>query len=242
MLAALSAGPEPPEALARLARGRVRATQSELTQALDGVVGEHHRLLLRQMLAHLADLERRVAELDACIQGRLAPLAAAVARVQTIPGIKAVAAAAILAEIGTDMSPFPTDAHLASWAGLCPGNHESAGKRKSGRTRPGNRWLRAAMTEAAWATARTKSTALRAAYDRIARRRGRKRALLALAHRLLVVVYHVLNNGCTYTEFGAHYLDRRRHEAHTRYFLRRLRELGYEATLRPLDAPPPVAA
>jgi transposase len=183
-----------------------------------------------------------VAELDACIQGRFAPLAAAVARVQTIPGIKAVAAAAILAEIGTDMSPFPTDAHLASWAGLCPGNHESAGKRKSGRTRPENRWRRAAMTEAAWAAARTTSTALRAAYDRIARRRGRKRALLALAHRLLVVVDHVLNTGCTDTEFGAHYLDRRCHEAHTRYFFRRRRELGYEATLRPLDAPPPVAA
>src|SRR5262245_46193319 len=130
MLAALSAGPESPETLARLARGRVRATQSEVTQALDGVVGEHHRLLLRQMLAHLADLERRVAELDACIQGRFAPLAAAVARVQTIPGIKAVAAAAILAEIGTDMSPFPTDAHLASWAGLCPGNHQFPVRRR----------------------------------------------------------------------------------------------------------------
>jgi transposase len=98
------------------------------------------------------------------------------------------------------------------------------------------------MTEAAWAAARTKSTALRAAYDRIARRRGRQRALLALAHRLLVVVYHLLNDGCTYTEFEAHYLDRCRHEAHTRYFLGRLRELGYEAILRPLDAPPPVAA
>jgi transposase len=236
MLEALIAGESDPERLAGLARGALRKKHEALVQALDGRVLDHHRFLLHTLLGRVDQLERAIAELSEEIARRLQPYAAAVGLLRTIPGVKGRVAEVVLAEIGPDMARFVDARHLCSWAALCPGNHESAGKRRSGRTRHGNRWLRTALLQAAWAAIKVKDGYFGAQFRRIARRRGEKRAAIAVAHSILAVVYHVLARATAYRDLGAAHFDRLQPAQHARYHARRLAELGYHVTLEPIAA------
>jgi transposase len=189
--------------------------------------------MIGQQLAHLDFLEERIARLSAEIEERLRPFAEALAHLDQITGVGQPTAQVMLAEIGGDMSRFPTDRHLASWAGMCPGNRESGGKRQSGRTRKGSPWLRAALVEAAQAAGRSKDTYLAAQYHRLASRRGKKRAAVAVGHSILVTAYHLLKTNTTYQELGGAYFDERHHQALQRRLVRRLEGLGYNVTLEP---------
>jgi len=202
----------------------------EIIASLEGHrFGDHHRFLLRQSLAHMDFLESQICDLDAEILRKLQPYQQQFELLQTIPGIKADAAASILAEIGSDMSQFPTAAHLASWAGVCPGNNESAGKQRNGKARKGNAWLRGTLSQSAWAAANTKNSSYKSRYRRLAARRGKKRAVVALVHALLRTSYYVLRRATPYQELGANYLDERRREALIRYHTKRLHELSVSA-------------
>jgi transposase len=231
MLEALVAGTEDPQALAGLARGRLRAKRAALTDALLGRVGPHQRLLLGSQLRHVDFLDAEIGRLSEEIARRLDPFDAALQRLDTIPGLGRRAAERVLAELGPDLSRFPSAAHLASWAGLCPGNNESAGKRHSGRCRPGNAWLKAVLVEAAWGAVRSHDSYLAALYHRLAARRGAKRAIVAVAHAILVIIYHLLRDGTTYYELGGNYFDERDREATVRRSVRRIERLGYKVTL-----------
>jgi transposase len=200
MLRALIAGQEDPDALAELARGRLRGKIPTLKPALHGRVTAHHRFLLRMLLDQIAALEGLIAQFDAQIGVVLAPFAAAAQRLRTIPGVGQQTAEVIVAEIGADMTTFPSAGHLASWAGLCPGNDQSGGTRRSGRTTKGSQWLRTALVQAAWAASHTKETAFSATYHRWVKRLGKKRALVAVAHKILVVAYHLLKDREDYRE------------------------------------------
>jgi transposase len=236
MLEALVAGETDPDRLARLARGTLRKKHDALVEALEGQVQEHHRFLLRTLLAHVDHLGGAIAELGDEIARRLEPYADALDLLCTIAGVKRRVAEVVLAEVGPDMSRFADARHLSSWAALCPGNHESAGKRRSGRTRHGNRWLRTALLQAAWAATRVKGGYFGAQFRRIARRRGEKRAAVAVAHSLLTVIYYVLTRGVPYEERGADGFDRPQPERNARYHARRLAELGFHVTLEPVSA------
>jgi transposase len=236
MLTAILEGAADPAALAELAKGRLRAKLPALRQALDGRVKPHHRVLLGELLAHIEYLEEAISRLSTEIDRALVPFDEAVALLETIPGIGAVAAATIVSEIGVDMSRFPSAKHLASWAGVCPGNKQSGGKRLSGRTTKGNVWLRAMLGEIAWSAARTKGPYLHAQYHRLARRRGKPKAVMAVAHSLVVIIYHVLRDGHPYEELGADYFDRRDAARVERHHVHRLEQLGYTVTLTPKQA------
>jgi transposase len=236
MLEALIAGESDPEKLAELARKRLREKIPALQLALQGRVTDHHRFLLRMHLDHVTHLEDLIGRLSTRIEEALAPFAEAMERLQTIPGISQRVAETILAEIGRNMDQFPTDAHLASWAGMCSGNNESAGKRRSSRITKGNRWLKRILVQAAWAASHTKATYLAAQYRRLAKRRGRKRALVAVGHTLLVICYHVLKRQTTYAELGPDFLDRLEPERLTRQLVKRLEALGHKVTLEPGQA------
>ncbi len=231
MLDALVAGTEGAEALAALARGRLRAKRAALSEALDGDVGPAQRALLDSHLRHLDFLDTEIRRLSDEIAERLHPFEAALERLDTIPGVGRRAAERILVEIGADVRGFPTAGHLASWAGLCPGNHQSAGKRLSGRTRHGNTWLKAALVEAAWGAVHTRDSYLAALYHRLAARRGAKRAIVAVAHAILVIVYHLLRAGTAYRELGGNYFDERDRQGTVRRAVRRIERLGYRVTL-----------
>ncbi|HVK15493.1 MAG TPA: IS110 family transposase [Fimbriiglobus sp.] len=243
ILAAIVAGQADPGALAELARGRLRGKIPQLRQALRGRVTDHHRFLLRLLLEHLDHLDRLVAQLDARIELLTAPDAEALTLLTTIPGIKRHTAEVLLAEVGPNVDPFPTAGQFASWAGMCPGNNESAGKRRTGRTRRANRWLRQAVVQAGWAASHSKTTYLGARYRRVARRRGAKRALMAVGHTLLVIVYQVLRRREAYREIGANYYDRLQPERLARHLVHRLEQLGHTVTLeaRPTEKPQPQA-
>ncbi len=230
MLEAMIAGDEEPAALAALARGRMREKQAALEAALEGRMRSHQRFLLREQLRHIDDLDATIARLSEEIEERLRPFQDAAGRLMTIPGIGQRTAELILAEMGPDMSVFPTAGHLASWAGLCPGQDQSAGKRRSGRTRKGNSWLRTGLVEAAQAAGRTK-TYLGEQYHRIAARRGKRRAAVAVAHSLIVIVYHVLATERTFEDLGYRYLDERHRQRTTQRLVHRLSALGYRVTL-----------
>ncbi len=236
MLDAIVAGEEDPEVLAELARGRLRRKHAALVEALRGRVRDHHRILLRSLLAHVDHLDRAIAELSAEIGRRLEPYAAAVALLCSIAGVQQRVAEVVVAELGTDMGRFASARHLCSWAAVCPGNDESAGKRRSGRMRHGNRWLRAVLVQAAWAAIKVKDGYFGAQFRRIAKRRGEKRAIVAVAHSLLTVIYHVLNDGTVYEDLGGDYFDRKAPGRHVRYHLKRLAELGYAVTFAPVVA------
>ena len=231
MLEALIAGETDPAKLAELARKRLREKLPELQLALQGRVTDHHRFLLRMHLDHVAHLEELIARLGARIEEKMAPFAQAQQRLETIPGVSQRVAETVVAEIGVDMKQFPSAGHLASWAGMCSGNNESAGKRRSGRITKGDRWLKRILVQAAWAASHTKGTYLAAQYRRLSKRRGRKRALVAVGHTLLVIVYHVLKRGTTYAELGADFLDRLEPERLTRQLVKRLESLGHKVTL-----------
>lgn len=225
MLEAIMAGETDPHRLADRAKRKLRQKLAELEQARRGRVQRHYRLLLRERLDHVDYLDRAIARVSAMIEERTRPFATALARLCSIAGVKQRTAEVLLAEIGADMGRFPSARHLCSWAALCPGNHESAGKRRSGQTRRGHRWLRAALVQAAWAAIRVSGGYFGAQFRRIARR-GEKRAAVAVAHSLLTVVYHVLKNGVFYQELGAAYFDRLEPDKLARYPVRRLADLG----------------
>lgn len=233
MLAALVAGEEDAAALADLALGQLRHKRPELARALAGRVGPHQRFLLARQLAHLDFLDAAIAQVSAEIAERLRPFAAEQARLETIPGVGRRTAETLLAEVGPDVSRFPTAGHLASWAGMCPGNDESAGKRRSGATRKGRPALRAALVEAARAASRSKGTYLSAQYRRLAGRRGSKRAAVAVGHSILVSAYHLLRDGEDYRELGSGYFDARDQHAVERRLVCRLEALGHKVTLEP---------
>jgi transposase len=231
MIQALLEGEQDPQVLAGLARGRLRAKVAELTQALEGQVRPHHRFLLRQWTGLLATLERQITEVEEEIERHMPPFEWAAALLEKMPGIDRTAACALLAEIGADMSRFASARHLASWAGLCPGNNTSAGKSRSGKSHRGNRWIKGVMTEIAWAAARTKNSYPAALYRRLAAHRGKKRALVAVANALLQVVWHLLTHRKSYLDLGGDYFDRLNHQRLTQSLVRRLERLGHSVTL-----------
>ena len=245
MIQAMVAGETDANVLSELAQKQLRAKIPELRLALQGHLTDHHRFMLRFYMEQLQRLDHATTELSERIETTMAeadrahagetdiiPFAEAVNLVMSIPGIDRRTAQNEIAEIGTDMGQFPDRGHLASWTGICPGNNESAGRRKSGTTPKGNRWLRRALSQAAAGAARTKNSYLKARYGRLARRRGKKRALIAVAHTLLVVTYHVLRERKPYFELGPGYLDQRNPERLTRYLVRRLESLGHKVTLQ----------
>ncbi|HLW01948.1 MAG TPA: IS110 family transposase [Ktedonobacterales bacterium] len=233
MLAALTGGEQDAETLAELARGRLRAKLPQLRTALEGRMQPHQRFLLQQLMAHIDFLEASLAEVQREIEQQLRPFEEAIDLLTSVPAIQAGAAATILAEIGADMRAFPSHKHLASWAGLCPGNKQSAGKRLSGKTTQGNLYLRHVLCEVAWAVAHTKDNYLAAQYHRLARRRGKQKAILAVAHSLLVIIYHILQTKQPYRDLGADYFAQLDMERLQRRAIEQLEHLGYTVTLTP---------
>jgi len=231
MLHALLDGKATPEEIAQFAKGRAKQKIPELLAALDGHrMSEHHRQLIRYSIEHLVFLENQVTKIDNEIRRKIleAGFQGAFELLQTIPGVKEDAAAGILAEVGVDMRVFPSDAHLSSWAGVCPGNRRSAGKDKGGGTNKGNRWLRGMLTECAWAAAGKKDCYLKGKFWRLAAD-GKKKAIVAVAHNLLRLVYHVLSQGCPYQEKGQPILDERQRQKLIRSHIRALGRLGISA-------------
>jgi transposase len=233
MLRALIAGQDDPTALADLALGTLRRKLEALQRALTGRLAAHQRFLLGEQLTRIEQLEASIARVSDEIAQRLAADEAVIARLDAIPGVGRRTAEVIVAEIGTDMTPFPSAGHLASWAGMCPGNHESAGKRRSGKTRKGSKWLRTALVEAGQAAGHTKDTQLRALYERLLPRCGKKRAVVAVGHRILVIAYYLLKTGQAYHELGFDYLDQPDKERQAARLQRRLERLGYHGTVAP---------
>ncbi len=213
--------------IAKMARGKLKKKVDQLVEALNGNVTDHHRFLLKQHLGHIDFLVEEIKEFDEEIQRRLMPYQKEFKDIQSVTGIKGISAASAIAEIGVDMSRFPDAAHISSWAGVCPGNNESAGKKKSGKTRRGNNYLKATLTEAAWAASRTKDTAFSAMYRNIAGRRGKKRALVAVGHQILIEVYRVLKTGDQYQDAGAAAVTERRLQNREQRMIRELKRCGY---------------
>lgn len=236
MLEAIAAGCTDAEALAEMARGRLRNKIPELEKALEGRVDPHHRFLLAQQLRHIDYLDELIEACNVRIEEMMRPFEEKVALLCEITGVEKRTVQAVIAEIGVDMSRFPTDKHIASWAGVCPGNNESAGKRKSGRIRKGSPWLKEALVEAAQAAGRARGTYLYALFHRVAARRGKKRALIAVAHAILIIIYHMLKEGSHYRELGQDYFDRLDRHAVSRRLVRRLESLGYQVELKDLEA------
>jgi transposase len=237
MLRALLAGERDPGRLAELALGRLREKLPALREALAGRLTDHHVFLLGRLLGHLEYLEGEIEAFSRRIEECLRPLLTAdqMRRLDRVPGVNRRTAENVVAEIGTDMGQYPDAAHLSSWAGLCPGHEESAGKRSRSRTTKGNRWLRRALTEAAWAASHTKHSYLGKQYRRLAARRGGKRALVAVGHTLLVIFYHLLRADAEYADLGEDYLERLKPDRSRRYLVKRLEALGYAVTLTPTD-------
>lgn len=232
ILTALVENTTDPEVLADLARGRLRNKHEALVAALTGRVGSHQRFLLATQLRHLADLDELIEGLDVEIKERLRPAEPVIEQLATIPGVGRRTAEVLLAEIGSDMTRFRSSRQLASWAGMCPGNYESAGTHHGGRTRRGSPWLRSALVSSARSASRTK-TYLGAQYRRLAARRGAKRAFVAVGHTILGIVYALLTSGQPFRDLGANYFDRRDADRLSRRLTRRLEGLGYTVTLQP---------
>jgi transposase len=233
MLAAVILGQEDPTVLADLAKGRLKAKREDLEKALDARVKAIHRLILSARLTQIDRLDAGIARMDTAVEEACAPFAEAVAHLDTIPGVAKATAQLIVSEVGTDMHRFATPGHLAAWAGVAPGNNQSAGKSLSGRVRQGNRPLKAGLVQAAQAAAHTRDTYLSAQYHRLAARRGKKKALLAVAHSILVIAYRLIERGEDYKDLGVTYFAQRKPEASVRRLTSRLAELGYEVTLNP---------
>ncbi len=231
ILKQIAEGVTNPERLAELAQGSLQRRKQDLAVALKGYVTDHFRWLLRQLLSDLAALDEKLAKLDTRISDAVQPHADLIRRLCTIPGVDRVTAWTLLAELGTDMSVFPGAAHAASWSGICPGNCESAGKRQSGRTRKGNRYLRRMLIQNAWAVAHKKDCFLGALFYRVASRRGMKRAAMAVAHRILIIAFHIIRDGTVYREVGGEYYDRLHPERTARRLTQRLERIGFQVVL-----------
>lgn len=230
ILEAIVRGERDPHRLAELADGRLKATPEELEEALFGRVRDHHRFMLRLHLGQVDGLDRSIELVETRVEELLRPFAEHVKRLKTIPGVKGIASAVLVAEIGTDMSKFPSPAHLVSWACLAPRRDESAGKRGSTRTRRAQ-WLKTTLVQAAWAAAREKDTYLNAQFHRIRARRGSKKAVLAVAASILTAAYYILRDGTEYKDLGADYFQRRSREKHVFRLVQRLNNLGYNVQL-----------
>jgi transposase len=233
MLEAMVAGEDDPARLADLAQRRMRSKIPQLEQALYGKLTEHHRWMLKLLLDQLQTTEQFIARLDERIAERTRPHQPVLEKLDAIPGVDRRVAEVLMAEIGPDMTPFPSHAHLASWAGMCPGNNESAGKKRSGKTTKGSRWLRQAMVQAAWAASHKKDSYFQAHARNLMYRRGRKRGLVAVAHSLLTVIYHMLKEDTAYRELGPQFLDRLRATQLIRFHLGRLQHLGLHVAITP---------
>jgi len=230
MLEALVKGDTDPAAMAQLARGRMRKKLPELEQALTGHVTAHTRFLLVEQLRHIDALDELILSVSAEISKRMLPHAEQIRHLDTIHGVNQRTAEELIAEVGADVDRFQSASRLASWACICPGNHESAGKRYGGRTRKGSPWLRSTLVEAAHGAAHSKNTYLSAQYHRIAARRGKKKALVAVAHSILCITYHLLKRGQDYRDLGSDYFDRRDRQAVANRLVHRLEKLGYQVT------------
>lgn len=232
MLAALIDGHSDAATMAELSKGRLRQKRTALAQALEGRVKPHHRFILSELLAQIDSLDETLEHFDQEIEKHLHPFEEAVALLDTIPGVGRETAELIVSEIGTDMSRFPTADHLAAWAGVAPGQNESAGKRRSGKTRPGNRHLRAGLTQAAHAATRRRNNYLAAQYHRLVVRRGKKKAIMAVAHSMLVIAYHLIQRHEPYQDLGGNYFDELKPEATAKRLVKRLERLGYGVTIQ----------
>jgi transposase len=229
---AIVAGEGDPQRLAALANERVKAPRAELVAALHGRITAHHRFMLKLHLTQIETLQTAVRDVEARLGHALVPFRAAVDRLITMPGISETAARVVVAEIGFDMSRFPTAAHLVSWAGLCPRLHESAGKRLSNRTRPSNPWLKTTLVQAAWSAARHRDTYFRAQFLRIKSRRGPKKAVLAVAASMLTAAYHMLKTDTDYRDLGGDHFDRRDKAKLAKRLIARLHDLGLAVKIR----------
>jgi len=236
MIEALIAGESDPGKLAELAHRRIRASPGDLREALRGRVTKHHRFLLQLHLKQIEALDEAIAGVDQEVDANLEPFLTAIALLTTIPGVSDLSARVILAEIGNDMSRFPTDRHLISWAGLCPRNDESAGKRRSNRMRKGAPWLKTTLIQCAWAAARKKGSYLQAQFHRLRSRRGAKKAIGAVAASMLTAAYHMLKDGTLYQDLGADHFDRTAKTVQTKRLISRLQSLGYAVQITPLAA------
>jgi len=235
MLEALVSGTHDPEVLADLAKGRLRAKLPQLREALEGRFRAHHALILGELLGHIDYLDEAVARLSEEVEKRIAPFSEEVALLDSIVGVDRRGAEVLIAETGADMTRFPSAAHLASWAAVCPGNNESAGKHFSGRTRKGSKWLRTTLNECANSAARSKGSYLSSQYARLKGRRGHKKAIGAVAHSILVIAYHVLQRRRSYADLGPDYLLLRDNaDAYKNRLVRQLERLGHKVTLEPL--------
>ncbi len=235
MLEALTAGSTDPEVLSNLAKGRLRKKLPELKKALEGRFRAHHRFMVAEILTHLDFLDEAIERVSQEVVNRVVPFSKMVELMDRVPGINQRVAEGVLSEIGVDMSCFPTHRHAASWAGLCPGNNESAGKRKSGKIRKGNQWLRRYLVEASWAAVRKKGTYLSALYHRLVVRRGKKKAIVAVAHALLVMIYHILKDQMPYRELGSGHFDKINAVYVKRHHIKRLENLGFKVILEPIS-------
>jgi transposase len=236
MIEALIAGESDPDRLAELAHRRIKALPEQLREALRGRVTRHHRFLLRLHLQQIDAIDGAIGEIDQEVDAHVEPFRATIELLTTIPGVSELSARIILAEIGRDMGRFPTAGHLISWAGLCPKNDESAGKRRSTRMRKGAPWLKTTLMQCAWAAARKKASYLQAQFHRLRSRRGAKKAIGALAASILTIIYHMLIDGTLYHDLGPDHLDRRAKAAQTRRLITRLQHLGYAVQIIPLAA------
>jgi transposase len=236
MLEAIIAGETDPVRLAALAHRGVKSSQAKLQEALRGRVTPQHRFLLKLHLKQIDHLDEAIAAIDSAVEANLAPFRIAVDLVRTAPGIASLSARTIVSEIGTDMSRFPSDGHLLSWAGFCPRNDESAGKRRSSRLRKGAPWLKTMLIQCAWAAKRKKGSYLQAQFLRLRSRRGPQKAICAVAASLLTSIYHMLKNGTPYEDLGADHFIRRSKTTHAQRLVKRLEHLGYAVDLKPLPA------
>jgi transposase len=233
MLRALAVGEKTPKEMASLAKGNLKKKLDALEVALEGTLGEVHRGMLAVALSLLDSFDASLKGVDALIDQHVAPWAEELKLMMSIPGFDRVMAVSVLAEVGPDMAVFPTEHHLASWTGVCPGNNQSAGKSRDGRPQRGNPWLKTMICQAALSAVRTKGSYVKDKYHRLKARRSHNKAIMAIAHKLIVSVFHVLKDHVTYKELGAAWLDKRDSDRVVRGLVERLRSLGYEATLRP---------
>jgi transposase len=233
ILEALIAGQTAPQALAKLAHNNIKATSTELEAALHGRVTAHHRFMLRLHLDHLQAVDAAIARIDQEVDGSVEPFRVAIKMLSTIPGISSLSAEVIVAEIGIDMSRFPSEAHLISWAGLCPKNDESAGRRRSNRIKKGAPWLKTTLVQCAWAASRTKQSYLQAQYLRLRSRRGAKKAICAVAASILTAAYHMLKNGTLYQDLGPNHFDNRAKGKQVLRLVNRLHDLGFAVQISP---------